>query len=241
MHTERIALRHAPAAGGAMSVIALRELRGRDELAVEGVDTRAALDLLDRLIGREAFPAATLCAADRDALLAALHRREWGDRIVTTLVCVACGERFDLSFRLSEVQAHLANGIEGAAIVPPTAQQELDAAARGARIGVAALAAELGVDADRIEAAAALLESEAPILDLEITAACAECGHPQAAHFDVQSFVLQRLIGERESLQAEIHLLASAYGWSLREILAMPRSTRRGLVKMIDDARSARR
>jgi hypothetical protein len=241
MHTERIALRHAPVAGGAMSVIALRELRGRDELAVEGVDTRAALDLLDRLIGREALPAASLCATDRDALLAALHRREWGDRIVTTLVCVACGERFDLSFRLSEVQSHLANSGEGAMVSPPTAQQEMDAAARGARNGVAALAAELGIDPDRIEAAAAEFEAEAPILDLEITAACAECGHPQAAHFDVQSFVLQRLIGERESLQAEIHLLASAYGWSLREILAMPRPTRRGLVKMVDDARSARR
>jgi hypothetical protein len=244
MRTERVTLRHAPVAGGAVPWIALRELHGRDELAVDGVDTRAALALLDRLIGQASLPAASLCASDRDALLAALHRREWGDRIVTTLVCVACGERFDLSFALSAVQAHLAKAATGAALSPPTAQQELDASAQGARAGVAALAAALGVsdpDPAAIAALADTLEAEAPILDLDITAECAECGHPQAAHFDVQSFVLQRLIGERALLQAEVHLLASNYGWSLREILGMSRPTRRGFVRMIDDARSLRR
>jgi hypothetical protein len=249
MRTERVPLRHVPVAAGAVPWIALRELQGRDELAVDGVDTRAALALLDRLIGQTALPAASLCAADRDALLAALHRREWGDRIVTTLVCVACGERFDLSFALSAVQAHLAKTATGMPVSPPSGQQELDAASQGARAGVAALGAVLGTDASAdadaqtaaIEHLAATLEAEAPILDLEITAECAECGHPQAAHFDVQSFVLQRLIGERALLQAEVHQLASQYGWSLREILGLSRPTRRGFVRMIDDARSLRR
>jgi hypothetical protein len=247
MRTERVPLRHVPVAAGAVPWIALRELHGRDELAVDGVDTRAALALLDRLIGQAALPAASLCAADRDALLAALHRREWGDRIVTTLVCVACGERFDLSFALSAVQAHLAKTATGAPVSPPTGQQELDAASHGARAGVvalgAALGAEVGAETDiaAVEVLAATLEAEAPILDLEITAECAECGHAQAAHFDVQSFVLQRLIGERALLQAEVHQLASHYGWSLREILGLPRPTRRGFARMIDDARSLRR
>lgn len=247
MRTERVTLRHAPAGDGAVPWVALRALNGRDELAVDGIDTRAALALLDRLIGDASLPAASLCASDRDALLAELHRREWGDRIVTTRVCVACGERFDLSFALSAVQAHLAQTATGAPASPPNGRQELDAASQGARAGVLALAAALGVDADAqdaaaaIEALAATLEAEAPILDLEITAECVECGHPQAAHFDVQSFVLQRLIGERELLQAEVHQLASHYGWSLREILALPRPTRRGFVRMIEDARSVRR
>lgn len=251
MRTERVTLRHVPVAAGAVPWIALRELNGRDELTVDGVDTRAALALLDRLIGQAALPAASLCAADRDALLAALHRREWGDRIVTTLVCVACGERFDLSFALSAVQAHLAKTTTAAPVSPPTGQQELEAASHGARAGVVALAAALGAGADvaadadakaaAIDHLAATLEAEAPILDLEITAECAECGHPQAAHFDVQSFVLQRLIGERALLQAEVHQLASHYGWSLREILGLSRPTRRGFVRMIDDARSLRR
>ena len=236
MRTERVALRHAPAAG---SAIALRELRGRDELAVEGIDTRAALDLLDRLIGRTDLPAAGLCAADRDALLAALHRREWGDRIVTTLTCVACGERFDLSFGLSEVEAYLARAASGAAVPVPTGAQELDAAAQGARAGVAALAKALGVDEADIDRAAAALEAEAPILDLEIGAHCAECGHAQEAHFDLQSFVLQRVLGERALLMSEMHLLASSYGWSLREILTLTRSTRRAMTRALDDARTA--
>lgn len=234
MRTERVVLRHPPAAAGAANSIALRELRGRDELSIEGIDTRAALALLDRLIGREGPDAKSLCASDRDALLAALHRREWGDRILTTLQCVGCGQRFDLSFELSQVQAHLAAGATRAC-APPTGEQELSASAQGARAGVRALAQQLGVGVDDIERAAAELEAGAPILDLEITAECTECRAPQAAHFDVQSFVLQRLLGERELLLAEIHQLAASYGWSLREIAALPRATRRSLLRALDE------
>jgi hypothetical protein len=241
MQTERVALRHYAAAGGAVNSIALRELRGRDELAVDGVDTRAALALLDRLIGRDGPGAASLCAADRDALLAGLHRRLWGDRILTTLRCRECGERFDLSFTLSDVQAHLESTRRPAHISPPTGEQELRAAREGARAGVAALARELGVHEPDIEEAAAGFEAAAPILDLEITAHCAECQAPQEAHFDLQSFLLQRLLGERESLLAEVHLIAASYGWSLREIVSMPRATRRTLVGMLEYQRSRMR
>jgi hypothetical protein len=234
MRTERVALRHSPAAAGASHVVALRQLRGRDELSVEGIDTRAALALLDRLIEPGGPPAVALSAADRDALLAALHRREWGDRIVSTLKCTSCGQRFDLSFELGDVQAHLKRGETGGA-TPPTGEQELRAAEHGAHAGVLALAEVLGIAEHEIARASAELESAAPILDLEITAECAECRTPQEAHFDVQSFVLQRLLGERELLLSEIHQLAATYGWSLREIVGLPRATRRSLLRALDD------
>lgn len=237
MRSERVALRHPPAATGAGIAITLRGMRGRDELAVEGIDTRAALVLLDALIGRKGPAAGSLCASDRDALLAALHRREWGDRILTTLTCAKCTEKFDLSFNISEIQAHLARDVAGLR-QPPTGEQEIHAAARGARAGVRALAGELGIADSDIELACAELETAAPILDLEITAECAECHAPQEAHFDLQTFVMQRLLGERELLLAEVHLLAQSYGWSLREILALPRHTRRSLVRALDDQRT---
>lgn len=241
MQTERVALRHHAAAGGAVTSIALRDLRGRDELAVDGVDTRAALALLDRLIGRDGPRAAMLCASDRDALLAALHRREWGDRILTTLRCAHCGERFDLSFTLSAMQAHLGPGDANARPAPPSGQQELRAAQSGAYAGVAALAGALAIGPADIEHGAAALEASAPILDLEITTNCAECQAPQEAHFDLQSFVMQRLLGERDSLLAEIHELAAHYGWSLREIVSLPRATRRSLLRALDDSRARAR
>jgi len=113
MRTEQVPLRHAQAGGRA--AVALREPNGQDEMAVEGVDTACAVALLGRLLDDARHDPGQMAAADRDALLAALHRQCWGDRIVSTLTCAACANRFDLSFQLSEVQRHL-----GAAAAAPT-------------------------------------------------------------------------------------------------------------------------
>jgi len=250
--TERVTLRHL--AGGAPAAAMLHEPSGRDEMSVEGVDTRAAVALLERLLQREPFapvpPAARLAACDRDALLAALHRHLWGDRIRATLTCANCGQRFDLSFELSAIQRHLAGGASawlpdgsgclsnagGHSYRVPTAEDEIAVVAEGAR-AAAALAARCGVAPEHIESAAAALEAGAPILDLDLDACCIECGHRQLTHFDLQSFLLQRILNERPALLAEIHLLADGYGWSLRETLSLARRTRRSLATIAGDAR----
>jgi len=247
VRTEAVKLRHL--ADSHAATVALRELRGRDELALEGVDTRAAVALLARLLDECAYDALALAASDRDALLAAVHRQCWGDRIVSTLTCSACATRFDLSFELSVVQRHLAanDGVwrsdgarvvddEGRAFEVPIARDELDAAELAPRAAVALLATRAGAGGDD-ERAAAALEAAAPIVDLDLAARCVDCGHEQLAHFDLQSFVLQRLLNERAALLSEIHLLACAYSWSLREILGLARSTRRALVATIVQSR----
>ncbi len=240
--TERVALRQvqSPALWAR-----LREPNGQDELAIDGVDTRNAVALLERLIDAALEgTAASLCAGDRDALLAALYRQLWGDRIVSSLSCSACGALFDLSFELSQLQRSLVAAVpshqvlgpgrlqtaDGAVWQLPDGSSELQAAELGAQSGAAALAlAAGGGDAARQAAAADALEQLSPLLDVDLDSACAECGHAQAVRFDVQSFVLQRLLDEREGLLAELHLLASGYHWSLNEILLLPRSLRRSL------------
>ncbi len=67
----------------------LREPQGDDELAVAGVDTRSAVELLERLLEVSPCVAGELGASDRDALLANLHRLLWGDEIVCSLPCPA--------------------------------------------------------------------------------------------------------------------------------------------------------
>lgn len=281
MRTEHVPLRHPPQAMPA--VVSLREPCGADEIAVDGVDTRCAVALLARLLESAGSLAPDLAASDRDALLAALHRRCWGDRIVTTLTCSRCEQLFDLSFELSAVQRHLASPTSpwqpdgrgrivhenGVVLNVPRLAQELQAAALGPRSGAEQLAESCGalsremskavsgctdsdvhetkdaraagpeaasdaLQATALEAASDALQAAAPLIDLELAARCADCGHEQSAHFDLQSFLLQRLINERENLLAEVHLLASTYGWSLSEILSLARSTRRQLANAID-------
>jgi hypothetical protein len=238
MRTEQVTLRHLE--GGRQAVAALREPNGEDEMMVEGVDTLCAIALLGRLLGDARVDPKRMTAADRDALLAALHRQCWGDCIVASLTCAACGKPFDMSFRLSELERHLRSAPgDPAPFTIPLGEDELAAAAHGAREGTLRLAEACGAKPEDIERASEALTAAAPIVDLDLAARCAECGHEQPAHFDLQSFVLQRLLNERAALLVEIHALAAAYGWSLAEILALARSTRRAMTEILDRASRA--
>lgn len=229
-------------AGAGPRVMALAEPTGHDELSVDGVDTQAALNLLDRLIDSREGNAAALCASDRDSLFVALYQNLWGDQVSATAHCVACAEKFDLSFRLSELRAHLWAQTPATAAPPvPYGADELAAAALGAAQGARHLAVQLGLDLDDLDAACEILQDHYPIFDLELDSPCPECGHIQQAHFDLQSFLLLRLLEERPRLYAEIHTLASAYSWSLTDILGLPRSSRQALADRAQASQSALR
>ena len=183
--SERIALRHA---APAPCLARLREPRGEDERALLGVDTRAALQLLQRLLVAPGIDAARLGAADRDAALAALHRALWGDRISASLDCGACGAPYDLEFRLSELQRQLLQAAEPSRVEAPGVLRD----AQGLRWQLPCAddeeaAAQLGLEAGRTrlhglvggdpqadtQAAGERLEALAPLLDVELDAPCA--------------------------------------------------------------------
>ena len=80
-----------------------------------------------------------------------------------------------------------------------------------------------------------LLERVAPLLDLELVAPCAECGHVHTIQFDIQTYVLGAIMAERRRLLTEVNRLARAYSWSLEEILSLRRSDRRQFVELIEN------
>jgi len=242
MRSERVVLQLAKDAQGEALVLTLREPCGQDELAVTGVDTRSTVELLDRLIEPGPGgtpPALRLAARDRDALMAALHRLCWSDRIEATLRCRACDEPFDMDFQLSELQRQLApRALEGKPDWRiPVAEDELAVAALPAREAVRSLAHRCGVQNGDITIASGYLDAAAPFLDLDLQATCPECGEGQSLRFDMQSYLLQRILSERERLLDEVHILASSYGWSLTEILNLPRITRQDLARRIPGTR----
>jgi len=233
--------RAIPRTGGALpSWLKLRQPSGRDELALAGIDTDSATAFLDRLV-EPAIATGELAASDRDTLLAMLHRGLWGDRIVSSLTCSACGEMYDLSFALSALQQSLeaarepsspGSGVrvivdrEGREYRLPSARAETEAAVVAGAGAYAVLAGAIGDDHDPVTLDARL-EVLAPIIDVDLDAPCAECGHAALVRFDIQTFTLQRLLDEREGILAEVHAIASGYGWSLDEILGLDRTMRR--------------
>jgi hypothetical protein len=255
---ERVPLEFGPDGGWAV----LRELRGHDEEAVAGAGTADAVALLDRLLidtpGVAFGPgsAAEMTAADRDRLLYELHQREFGDRAEGSVRCETCSEPFDLDFKLSEavagVQAEhgpVRTDIEreerstfrlpdGTRFRLPTGADEL---------AVLSLAEEQREDGllrrcllpgmprpPEPHAVSEAMEAVAPLIDLPLHASCPECHREQQVHFDLQHYLLGTILQERRARLLEIHRIALAYCWSLREILDLPRRRRREFAAQID-------
>ena len=258
MSSEKVTLRFWRGA----PTVSVRELTGRDEWLVRETSTRAAVELLGRLIEAPGECSADeLTAPDRDRLLAAVYRRTFGERIDSTAVCTRCASPYDLAFSIDDLMVSveraepaqsveaLADGtfrtVGGLHFRLPTAREEMNAAASPAEDAAWKLAQWCVVDApEAIGAGAAVeeaIEDLAPILDLDITTACPECGVPQAVHFDMQFYLLRAIQHERAPMTRQIHRIASAYGWSLAEILDLRRSERRALVDLIEAELPARR
>jgi len=232
----------------------LRELTGREERAISGVGTADAIRLLDALLQWPADErtgvrsAADLTAADRDRLLAAVYQRAFGDRIENTLTCSQCAEPFDLHFSLSGL-THSINSRahqRAAPVAPfrlPTGHDELAMLGLKPDEAEALLlnrCTESGQWPGGPEAFQEMLDDMAPLLDLELTAPCAECGRAHTVRFDIQSYLLGAFLGERRRLLTEVHRIAGAYGWSFDEILSLARTERRQLVELIENETARR-
>ena len=80
----------------------------------------------------------------------------------------------------------------------------------------------------------ARMQELAPALDIELEAACPECGGPFGGRLDLMPRLVGELCGSAPRLEHEVHVIAWNYHWSEREILALPRSKRRRYVQLID-------
>lgn len=225
----------------------VRELCGGDELGLGGTDTASLLEWLDGLLVArpdaliQPGEAAALSVGERDRLVATLYSRIYGPQIQGTLRCQACDERFEMDFSLDLLVSSLFADIPeptvpGRRVRYPDGADEL--AIRGLSVAEAekllarrcTLDGEPGADEAAILAALAA----APVLDVDLDAACHECQHVNVVRFSAQEFFLRALERDRRRLPTEVHLIARAYGWALSEILTLTRSQRYAFVGLLD-------
>jgi hypothetical protein len=235
--------------GTASRNVALREIRGEDELA----DLSASL-LVERLIVGGTVKGGELSLAEQDRVLAETYRAIYGDRIECHAACVACGRAFEVSFALDDWLDSLTG--EPAPEVRPgpggTFELSADESGSGVRFRLpneADLLAAPGRDEAEVAAALrrlcviegdpddprleAAMAHVGPLLDDEIETECAYCGQKQAVELRLSDYLLAALERERPLVSREVHYLARAYHWSRPDILAMPRSSRREHVRMV--------
>ncbi|MFE7384559.1 hypothetical protein ACFU9F_29865 [Streptomyces zhihengii] len=200
---------------------------------------------------------------EREADLFALRRALFGDRMQVRVACGACDEEmeFDLDagvlgarpdpppgpLRVAEdgweVEFALPTvaALEAAASAgdPAEARRRLVASCTvralrgGEEVPAPDLAAALPAGVERRIAEAAA-EAD-PVADVTLSIACPECGEATPAELDITSYLWAELDTWARDLLLDVHLLASAYGWSEPEILALSPTRRRYYLELCAD------
>ncbi len=227
--------------------VRLMALRGCHEMALTGADTANAVELLADLVcdaEGDAIEAAALTAGERDRLLGALWQKLFGDRIYSTVQCRECDEKFDVDFLLSDLLGAVFGDGEstqpgpyhrlGCSFRLPVGHDEMAVAGLDPGEALDELVDRCVIDGECDDAQQLVesFEQLSPVVDTQLSASCAECGHDQQIGFDLQDYVLTAIANERSQLLFEVHALARSYGWNLEEILELPRTDRKSLVRL---------
>jgi hypothetical protein len=212
-----------------------------------------ALTMLESVprLGGEHEPE-TLSTGERDAELARLYGRTFGERVTALTHCGNCGELLDLSFELSEVAAgygdtrcewQVSGGMPVRDVryrLPSSGDLALASRAPSATAARGILLERCVISADcqgasihptdlPEEVLALLGEAMAahdPQSDVLLDTVCPECHAHAQVSFDIVRFMWSKIAERARQVLVDVHVLALTYGWSEAEILALPRARR---------------
>ena len=200
---------------------------------------------------RPDWPAETI--ADRPlgrvtAALLQLREVSFGARIESHVDCVHCGTRLELLLRTSELlqpePADMAEAeVAGRRVRLPALRDlaavahELDAE-RAARQLLARCTLQGGDDAalistDTLREVEDAIDAIDPNADLALDVHCEACGMRSTAQLDAGVLLWDEIDARARALLAEVHALASAYGWSEGEILSLGAARRASYLAMV--------
>jgi hypothetical protein len=181
----------------------------------------------------------------RDASLLELREKAFGSRIQSVVTCPSCTERLEFELTVGEIRVplyHEASHFEvrcgeyGVRARLPNSD-DLRHLKRGTsmealvsqlieRCTVQALCQDQNIDSselptevrDQMTAAMAERDGQA---NIHFYLACTACRYEWLTTFDIVSFFWREIHGWAVRVLNEVHALASAYGWSETDILAM--------------------
>jgi hypothetical protein len=194
----------------------------------------------------------------RDDLLLQLRAAAFGPVLAATALCPQCGERLEMTLATDELRQPPAAAtrdeltfdfaghrltcrlpdsldlLEIAALPGPVAAESelLRRCVVSARAGDREVAPE-ALPATVVEALGQRLAEADPLADLQLALNCPACGHRWAESFDIVGFFWREIEAWATRLLHEVHTLATAYGWSEREIILLSPMRRRLYLEMV--------
>jgi hypothetical protein len=201
---------------------------------------------------------AALSIGRRNERLLRLRERTFGGSLEAVTACPACGERLELAFTVADLvrEAEETSDAVGPLWLEaqgwrvrfrlPSSADLAAVAGTGAAASTALLercieeleeAAEAGAGASLPPAiAAAVAERMAavdPVADPELALSCPACDERWSSPFDVLAYFWAEIDAWARRTLREVHLLASAYGWTEAAILALSPQRRQAYIELV--------
>jgi hypothetical protein len=188
---------------------------------------------------------ASLAIGRRDAELLALREQLFGSEMAGVAVCPQCGGRLDLTLSAREMllartepeaeESLCMDGYELRFRLPNsedlTAALQYQNAQQAERLMlsrclVSILRDGAAVECDElpqviVEAVSGRMTEVDPLADVQVAVACPSCHHRWRGAFDIVSFLWSEIDSLAARLLRDVHTLATAYGWSETDILAL--------------------
>ena len=171
---------------------------------------------------------ASLPIGRRDAVLLDLRVAMFGHEFTGVTSCPACGEEIELEFDAEEVRR--APTADARSLRLPTTE---DLIAIEHMTDLAAARAMLLDRCGASEEDVARMAEADPQADVQIDADCPACEHRWREPFDIASYLWTEISVLARRLLIDVHDLASAYGWSERDILSMSSARRNAYLEMV--------
>ncbi|MGV9264241.1 hypothetical protein ACWDRR_06200 [Kitasatospora sp. NPDC003701] len=203
--------------------------------------------------GADPSTVADLAVGTCGELVLALRERCFGPTFPCAVTCPSCHEELELELSADDVRAGGADGerrlrVEGFEIEfrlitgrdllavgagTPDARRALlgrvltSAVAHGERVGPEGLPDAV------LDALAGALSAQDPQADVRLELDCVACGHAWASPFDATAHLWAELDAYARRLVHDVHVLASAYGWSEDEVLAIGPARRQCYLELV--------
>lgn len=199
---------------------------------------------------------ARLSVGRRDARLLEVHEQLFGRKLAAFAECSHCKERLEYTLSTDAFAGGNAGGGSRLALQVGDTSFELrlpdsvdlravnrcgdlsearrilvqrcivDARCKGGPVHPDTLADE------SIERIGEFLATADPQSEMLIDLTCPACGHSWQVMFDIESFLWAKVSAMAKRLLHEVHVLATAYGWAERDILAMAAARRQFYLEM---------
>jgi len=178
-----------------------------------------------------------LSVGEGDRHLLALYRSVAGEALAILVSCPACGELCEAPVDPGELpppSPRVAVLGSGGGLREPTYADLLELPGDAAE-AVRVLCTRCVVGSPSRAPDASDLELVDDSLAGPICFACSGCDEPITVDVDVEQMVVERLVRQAHGIDREIHALASAYHWSLREIESLGEDRRHALAELISE------